>query len=192
MYDPKVILLIRHFSCLMCGMFLRAAELKEIEAKIYLIRGFKVMLDADLAVLYGVETKYLNRVVKRNIKRFPLDFMFQLNESEAKFLRCQFVTSKNGQGGRQYNPYVFTQEGIAMLSGVLNSDRAIEANISIMRVFVGLRAMIADHRGLAEKLSRLEQKYDHQFKTIFDAIREIMSAHAVPRKRIIGFENKDE
>lgn len=171
-------------------MFHHSNNLKEIETRIYLIRGQKVMLDSDLAMLYGVETKYLNKAVKRNLARFPVDFMFQLTEDEGNFLRFQSGTSKIGRGGRQYYPYAFTQEGIAMLSGILNSAQAIEANIAIKRAFVGLRALAASHRVIGEKLSKLEQKYDHQFKSVFDAIREIMSTHSVPRKRIIGLGKK--
>ena len=152
------------------------------------------MIDSDLAELYGVETKNLNRAVKRNTKRFPEDFMLQLSVDESNILRCQFGTSKTGSGGRRSTPYAFTQEGIAILSGVLHSDRAIQANIAIVRAFVKLRELIESNRELNQKLIALESKYDGKFKQIFDAIRELMSTHSVPRKRIIGLgisNNKD-
>jgi predicted restriction endonuclease len=146
-----------------------------------------------LAILYGVETKNLNKAVKRNIPRFPDDFMFQLSESEAaEVLRFQSGTSKSGRGGRRTRPYAFTQEGIAMLSGVLHGERSIQVNIEIMRTFVKLRCLIDNHRDLAQKLAQLESKYDRQFKSVFEAIRELMSANAVPRKRIIGFSKEND
>ena len=162
-----------------------------IERKIYLIRGQKVMLDNDLAELYKVETRTLIQAVKRNTKRFPLDFMFQLNNQEVISLRSQIVISKTGRGGRRYLPYVFTEQGVAMLSSVLNSDRAIEVNIQIMRAFVKLREMIASHKELAKKLDELESKYDEQFKVVFDAIRELMTP-SVPKKSKIGFRREGE
>ena len=131
------------------------------------------MLDADLAVLYGVSTKRLNEQVKRNRSRFPDDFMFQLTAEEVRSLRSQFATSKQGRGGRRYAPLVFTEQGIAMLSTVLNSERAIQVNIEIMRAFVRLREMIATHKELARKLEALEKRYDAQFRVVFDAIREL-------------------
>lgn len=157
-----------------------------VESKIYFIRGKKVMVDRDLAELYGVPTKSLNLAVKRNFERFPVDFMFQLNSQESEVLRFQFETSKKGSGGRRYLPYVFTQEGIAMLSGVLHSPRAIQVNIAIMRAFVKLREMIASHKDFAQKLEQLEKKYDAQFRVVFDAIRQLMKEEAKP-KRGIGF-----
>ena len=159
-----------------------------IEKKILLIRGQKVMLDSDLASLYGVETKNLNKAIKRNIGRFPLDFMFQLTSEESTALRFQNGTSNQpGRGGRRYYPYVFTEQGVAMLSSVLNSDRAIEVNILIMRSFVKLREMIASHKDLAKKLEDLEKKYDSQFKLVFDAIRQLMTPPEPKKKRPIGF-----
>ncbi len=131
------------------------------------------MLDADLARLYGVETGALNRAVKRNNRRFPPDFMFQLTISEAENLRCQFGISR--WGGRRYQPRAFTEQGVAMLSSALNSDRAIRVNIEIMRTFARLREMLASHAELAGKLAELEKRYDAQFKVVFDAIRELMS-----------------
>jgi hypothetical protein len=136
---------------------------EKIEKAIYLIRGEKVMLDHDLALLYGVETKVLNRAVKRNLQRFPLDFMFQLTPEEADVLRCQIGTSKKGRGGRRYLPYVFTEQGVAMLSTVLNSERAILVNIEIMRAFVKLRQILASNGELSLRLDELESKYDKQF-----------------------------
>jgi hypothetical protein len=162
-----------------------------IERKIYLIRGHKVMLDSDLAELYEVETRTLIQAVKRNINRFPSDFMFQLNYQEIAGLRSQFVTSKTGRGGRRYMPYVFTEQGVAMLSSVLNSDRAIEVNIHIMRAFVKLRELVASHKDLARKLNEMEKKYDVQFKVVFDAIRQLMSP-PVPKKRKIGFQREKD
>jgi len=160
-----------------------------IERKIYLIRGHKVMLDGDLAELYGVATKRLNEQVRRNLRRFPSDFMFQLSSKEAESLRSQFATSK--RGGRRYLPYAFTEQGVAMLSTVLNSDRAIEVNIQIMRAFVKLREMIASHKELAKRLDELESKYDEQFKVVFDAIRELMTPPE-PKRRRIGFLREKE
>ncbi len=157
-----------------------------IEAKILLIRGQKVMLDSDLAALYKVETKILNKAVKRNEKRFPADFMFQLTAEETKSLRFHFGTSNAGRGGRRYKPYAFTEQGVAMLSSVLNSDRAIEVNVQIMRAFVKLREMIASNKELAKKLDELEKKYDRQFKVVFDAIRQLMTPPETKEKKI-GF-----
>ena len=144
------------------------------------------MLDADLAGLYGVTTKRLNERVRRNRSRFPDDFMFQLTAEEVLSLRSQIATSKQGRGGRRYAPLVFTEQGIAMLSTVLNSERAIQVNIEIMRAFVRLQEMIATHRDLARKLETLEKKYDAQFKVVFDAIRELMTPPE-SKKRKIGF-----
>jgi hypothetical protein len=160
---------------------------ERIEKTILLIRGQKVMLDADLAELYGVETGALNRAVKRNIQRFPEDFMFQITIEEAERLRCQTGISKRGRGGRRYLPYVFTEQGVAMLSSVLISERAIQVNIAIMRVFVRLREMIATHKELAFKLVELEErleKHDEQIQNIFEAIRQLMTLPDPPRKKI--------
>ena len=160
---------------------------ERIESKIYLIRGQKVMLDRDLAELYGVKTKVLIQAVKRNINRFPLDFMFQMRKEEFNVLRSQFVTSS--WGGRRYLPYAFTEQGIAMLSSVLNSERAIQVNIAIMRVFVKLKEMLSTHKELARKLSQLEQKFekhDSEIRSIFEAIRQIMMPVEQGNKKI-GF-----
>lgn len=147
--------------------------LERIERHILLIRGEKVLLDEDLAKLYGVSTKVLNQSVKRNLERFPSDFMFQLTSAESRDLRSQSVTSKS-PGGRRYRPYAFTEQGVAMLSSVLRSKRAIEVNVQIMRTFVRLRRLLASHAELARKLDQLESKYDDQFRIVFDAIRALM------------------
>ena len=161
-----------------------------IERKIYLIRTHKVLLDSDLAELYGVEVKQLKRQVRRNIKRFPEDFMFQLQKEEYEFLRSHFGTLKRGEHAK-YFPYAFTEQGVAMLSSVLNSDRAIEVNIQIMRAFVKLREMLSTHKDLARKLADMEKKYDTQFKVVFDAIRQLMKPDE-PKKKPIGFRREPE
>ncbi|MBE0430695.1 MAG: ORF6N domain-containing protein [Dehalococcoidia bacterium] len=147
------------------------------------------MLDADLAALYGVETKVLVQAVKRNLVRFPEDFMFQLSQEEFAILRSQIVTSSDW-GGRRYPPYAFTEQGVAMLSSVLRSQRAIQVNIQIMRTFIRLRQMLATHANLARKLDALERKYDAQFKQVFDAIRQLM-APPEPKRRALGFRKGD-
>ena len=161
---------------------------ERIEKAILLIRGHKVMLDSDLAILYGVTTKRLNEQVRRNLRRFPNDFMLQLTQKEAAFLRSQIATSKKrGRGGRRYLPYAFTEQGVAMLSSVLNSDRAIDVNIEIMRAFVRFREILSTHKELARKLAELEQKYDSQFAVVFKAIRRLMAPPAARPKGRIGF-----
>ena len=182
-----------------------------IERRILLLRGQKVMLDRDLAELYGVETKALNQAVKRNLERFPEDFMFQLSKEEAALvlrsqivtlndeaageplktkgsLRSQIVTLKRGEH-LKYRPYAFTEQGVGMLSGVLNSPRAVQTHIAIVRVFVQLHQMLASHADLSRKMESLEKKYDKQFRIVFDAIRELMSDKKVPKlpRREIGF-----
>lgn len=157
---------------------------ERVEKAILLIRNQKVILDADLASLYGVETRILVQAVKRNLKRFPEDFMFQLNQAEFAFLRSQFVTSSDW-GGRRYPPYAFTEQGVAMLSSVLHSPRAIKVNIEIMRAFIRLRQMLASNAELARKLDALERKYDAQFKEVFEAIRQLMRPPE-PKRRVIG------
>ena len=167
---------------------------ERIERSILVIRGQKVMLDLDLAELYGVETKVLNQAVKRNLERFPDDFMFQLNDAEFDNLRCHFGTSSlrsqivtsNSKGGRRCRPYAFTEQRVAMLSSVLHSKRAVQVNIEIMRAFVKLRQMIASNVELSQKLEELEKKYDSQFKTVFEAIRQLMS-EPTKKKHPIGF-----
>lgn len=163
-----------------------------LTGSIRLLRGHKVMLDADLAALYGVETKVLNQAVQRNLERFPEDFMFQLTDAEAEGLRSQFVTSKPGRGGRRTRPYAFTEQGVAMLSSVLKSPRAIQVNIEIMRAFVNLRQMVTSNADLARKLNALERKYDGQFKIVFAAIRELTEPVTKKRGRPIGFRSQDE
>ena len=164
---------------------------ERIERSILLIRGHKVMLDADLADLYGVTTFNLNKAVKRNMDRFPADFMFQLTADEARALRFQIGMSKpKGRGGRRYLPYVFTEQGVAMLSSVLRSKRAVQVNVEIMRTFVRLRQMLSSHAALARKLETLEKKYDAQFKVVFEAIRQLMTP-SEPKKRKIGFLVKE-
>jgi len=147
------------------------------------------MLDSDLAELYGVKTKVLLQAVKRNIDRFPDDFMFQLNKQEVINLRSQFVTSS--WGGRRYPPYAFTEQGIAMLSSVLKSDPAIKMNIVIMRAFVNLREMISSHKDFAKRLNDLEKKYDAQFKVVFEAIRALITPPEKKRPKI-GFKREKE
>ena len=160
--------------------------LEVIEQRILLVRGQKVMLDADLAALYGVETKQLVRAVKRNILRFPEDFMFQLSNDEFENLRYHFGTSSHW-GGRRYPPYAFTEHGVAMLSSVLNSPRAVQVNIQIMRTFAKLREIMSQHKDLARRLDELETKYDAQFKIVFDTIRQLMAPpEPEPQKKRIG------
>ena len=168
-------------------LFGEATVTDRIESLIYIIREERVMLDQDLAALYEVETKALIQAVQRNIGRFPPDFMFQLSFQEFTALRSQIVTSK-GRGGRRTAPYAFTEHGVAMLSSVLRSERAVEINIEIIRAFVKLRQLVASNAELTGRLNRLEQNYDSQFKVVFDAIRQLMSdATPVPPKRRIGF-----
>jgi hypothetical protein len=157
-----------------------------VEPKILLLRGERIMLDADLAALYEVETRSLVQAVKRSRERFPADFMFQLTDAEATVLRSQSGISSTGHGGRRYAPYAFTEHGVAMLSSVLRSDRAVQVNIEVVRAFVRLRAMLATNADLARKLATLEKKYDAQFKIVFDAIRQLMLPPA-KAKRPIGF-----
>ena len=183
---------------------------------VFFIRGEKVILDADLADLYGVEARALNQAVARNRNRFPADFIFQLTATEMATLRCQFgiskksgdssqivtsneekagdiqglrsqiVISKKGRGGRRYLPYAFTEQGVAMLSSVLRSQRAVEVNIAIMRTFVQLRCLMDTNRDLARKIEALEKKYDEQFSIVFAAIKKLI-APPVPTKKRIGF-----
>ena len=161
---------------------------ERIEQTILVIRGHRVMMDADLAKLYGVTTFNLNKAVKRNSDRFPEDFMFRLSTQETAALTFQIGISKpRGRGGRRNAPYVFTEQGVAMLSSVLRSKRAIHVNIMIMRAFVQLREMITSHKGLARRLHELEKKYDGQFRVVFEAIRELMEEpESKPRR--IGFK----
>ncbi|MBI4995249.1 ORF6N domain-containing protein [Candidatus Peregrinibacteria bacterium] len=161
---------------------------ERIESKILYLRRKKVMLDSSLAVLYDVETKVLNQAVRRNIKRFPGDFMFRLNKFEMKILRSQIVTLKKGHGQhKKYLPYAFTEQGVAMLSSVLNSERAIKVNIQIMRTFTRLREMLATHRELKEKIEKLEKKYDKKFAVVFEVMRKLLAPEEKP-KPPIGFK----
>ena len=159
---------------------------ERIESKILLIRGQKVMLDRDLAELYGVPTGRLNEQVKRNLKRFPEDFMFQLTKEEFENWRSQFAITNSEKMGLRRKPYAFTEQGVAMLSSVLNSERAIGVNIQIMRTFTKLREILATHKDLRQKIEAMEKKYDHQFKVVFDAIKQLMEPPPKP-KRPIGF-----
>jgi hypothetical protein len=169
--------------------------IERIQRTIYLVRGEKVMLDRDLAVLYGVSTGNLNKAVKRNLDRFPPDFMFQLKQEESEGLIFQFGRSK-GHGGRRHFPYAFTEQGVAMLSTVLRSDRAVQVNIAIMRAFVQLRRVLGSHAELARKLSELEKRiegHDDAIRSLFEAIRQLMNPSAPEHPpREIGFHVKEE
>lgn len=158
-----------------------------LESKIFILRGQKVMLDRDLAALYGVETKVLKRAVKRNAFRFPPDFMLSLTAAEMKNLRCQSGTSS--WGGQRYAAYAFTENGVSMLSSVLSSRRAVEVNIQIMRTFTRIRELLSTHADLRRKLEAMEKKYDYQFKVVFDAIKSLITVPAKDIKRI-GFTAK--
>jgi len=164
---------------------------EHIEGHIFLVRGQKVMLSTHLAELYEVESRLLVQAVKRNIDRFPPDFMFQLNAEEYANLKSQIVISSWG-GPRRAAPYAFTEQGVAMLSSVLRSKRAVNVNIAIMRTFVRLRQMIASNEDLARKLADLEKRYDAQFRAVFDAIRQLMAPQQPPKRRPIGFKHDQE
>ncbi len=165
-----------------------------IEKRIFWLRGEKVMLDSDLAELYEVPTKVLVQAMKRNSERFPADFMFQLSDAEMIILRSQFVTS-NGEGrgksrgGRRYNAYAFTESGVAMLSSVLRSERAVAVNIQIMRTFIALRKMLVSYEALRKKIETLERKYDSQLKEIFSVLRQLIKEESEPKK-MIGFAER--
>jgi hypothetical protein len=162
-------------------------SIEVVERRILLIRGHKVMLDSHLAEIYEVPTFRLNEAVKRNRRRFPEDFMFRLTARETKSLTSQFAMSKPGRGGRRTLPYVFTEQGVAMLSTVLNSERAIAVNIAIMRTFVRLRQILATHKELAARLTAVEQKYDKRFKVVFDILKQLMEPPPEPPKGPMGF-----
>jgi hypothetical protein len=173
--------------------------IERIDRAIYLIRGQRIMLDADLALLYGVSVGRLNEAVRRNIQRFPADFMFQLTKDEFEELKIrigrlnlksQIAISSSGWGGRRHPPHAFTEQGVAMLSTVLRSDRAIRVNIEIMRAFVRMRRILATNADLERRLSELEKKYDDQFRIVFDTLRQLMAPTAPSRKKI-GFEVKE-
>jgi len=170
---------------------LAVVTLDDVERRIYDVRHQKVMLDSELAVLYGVTTKRLNEQVSRNRERFPTDFMFQLTDSELEVLRSQFATSKKGRGGRRYLPFVFTEQGVAMLSSVLNSDRAVQVNIAIMRAFVNMRRLVASNAEINKKLAAIERKlgdHDDNFRQVFAAIRAMMKAES--KSQQIGYIRK--
>ena len=165
---------------------------ERIERAILLIREHKVLLDTDLAALYGVTVKRLNEQIKRNRERFPEDFMFQLTLEESERLRSHFATIKTGRGRhRKYLPYAFTEHGAIMAASVLNSPRAIEVSVAVVRVFVRLRLMLVSHADLARKLAAMEKKYDSQFKVVFDAIRQLMIPPESKRRKI-GFAAKND
>jgi ORF6N domain len=176
----------------------KRAKGQSIESRILVVRGQRVMLDAELAKLYGIEVKALNQAVKRNIERFPADFMFRLAWEEVDRSRSQFVTLIEGSGrqslrGRniKFLPYAFTEQGVAMLSSVLKSKRAVQVNVEIMRAFVRLRGMMGHNRERARRLDALEAKYDGQFRVVFDAIRDLMTPPAPAPRRRIGFVSQD-
>ena len=170
-------------------------QLQTIQNRIYEIRGQKVMLDFDLAELYEVQTKNLNLAVKRNKKHFPKDFMFQITKNEWDILRLQIETSK-GRGGSRYLPYAFTEQGLAMLSGILNSDKAINVNIAIMRVFAFIRQYALSHKDLTEKLKGLENKYSKQFKDVYEALNYLLKKDEQEteqkERKLIGFKTKNK
>ncbi len=166
-----------------------AMPVERITSRIFIVRGFKVMVDQDLADLYSVPTKTLKQAVRRNIDRFPEDFMFELTKDEFDDLRSQIVTSS--WGGTRYPPMAFTEQGIAMLSSVLNSKRAIQVNIQIMRAFTRLRQMLSTHKDLKKKIEAMEKKYDQQFQIVFEAIKQLLETDAKPRKQI-GFIVKEK
>src|SRR5665213_3220309 len=160
-----------------------------IQRRIYLVRGQKLMTDADLGKLYQVETKFLNRAVQRNVGRLPEDFMFRLTAEEAESLRCQIGTSKAGRGGRRNLPFVFTEHGVVMLSSVLKSERAVQMNILVVRAFVNLREMLASHKDLAHKmigLERQQRSQGQQLSAVYTMVRRLMEPPR-KRKRTIGF-----
>ncbi|MFS8084614.1 MAG: ORF6N domain-containing protein [Acidobacteriota bacterium] len=170
-----------------------AATVTLIERRIYLIRGQKVMIDTDLAQLYGVPTYRPNEAVKRNRKRFPADFMFPLSKKEAESLTSQFAISKKGRGGRRTLPYAFTEQGVAMLSSVLNSERAIQVNIVIMRAFVKLRQILESNEELNRKFAAVIRKlaaHDKYFTVVFDELKKL-TTQSTPTRRQIGFTNED-
>ena len=161
-------------------------DVRKIQSLVRRVRDHNVMIDTDLAPLYGVAVRALNQAVSRNKARFPPDFMFRVTSKEASSLRSQTVTAKTGRGGRRNEPYAFTEQGVAMLSSVLRSERAVRVNIEIMRAFVHLRRMMLAHAELVQKLDQLERKYDGQFEMVFQAIRELMKPRSLGARRI-GF-----
>jgi hypothetical protein len=164
-------------------------EIQNVESKIYIIRGKKVMLDEDLAKLYEIPTMRLNEQVRRNLKRFPSDFMFILSDQELNNLISQFAISSASHGGRRKPPLAFTEQGIAMLSSVLRSDRAIDVNIAIMRAFIRMREVLISHQELESRIIELEQKYDGKFNIVFDALRKLITTDQKPLKKIKGLSD---
>jgi hypothetical protein len=168
---------------------------EQVAHKIYLVHGKKVMLDFDLAELYAVETRVLNQAVKRNINRFPQDFMFQLTDREWEILRSQFVISKKGRGGVRYLPFAFTEQGVAMLSSVLNSGVAIAVNIQIIRVFTKMREILYSNKEILRQLEKMEQKitgHDEDIVLIFEYLKKLLNPPKPPPRPKIGFRRKDE
>ena len=165
---------------------------ESIQQRIYLIRGHKVMLDRDLAELYGVTTRRLNEQLRRNLDRFPSDFAFLLTQQEFANLKSHFATSSSGWGGRRKLPYAFTEHGVVMAANVLTSSVAVRASIQVVRAFVRLREILSTHKDLARKLEKLEGKYDANFRVVFDAIRKLMGPEKPPPRRRIGFEAEAE
>lgn len=159
----------------------------EIKSKIYFLRGKKVMLDRDLSVLYDVKTGALNQAVRRNAERFPEDFMFQLTKKEFENWKSQIVITNSAKMGQRHRPYAFTEQGVAMLSSVLNSERAVRVNIQIMRAFVALRRMVITYESLRRKIDAMEKKYDDRFQVVFKALKELMEPPPAKPKRRIGF-----
>ncbi len=188
----------RFFNIYLMRMKKKVKKIKDIvpferiEKSIYLLRGKKIMFDRDLAVLYGVDTRTLNQAVKRNNERFPDDFMFKLTKDEVVNWRSQFVISKNERQGIRYAPYAFTEQGIAMLSSVLNSKRAIAVNIQIIRTFIKLREILKENSTLRKRIDALENKYDQHFRIIFEAIRKLLEEDEEPKRRPIGFKTNNE
>ena len=170
------------------GLEIELIPAASVETKILMLRGLKVMLDRDLAALYGVETRVLNQAVKRNLERFPLDFMFRLNRKEIRNISQFVICSPEIKHAKSV--YVFTEQGVAMLSGLLNSPRAVQVNIAIMRAFVRLRQILASHTDLARKLDEMEQKYDYQFSEVYKLLQELMSPPEKPRTQI-GFHARE-
>jgi hypothetical protein len=165
----------------------QVAQVARAVAAIHVIRGQRVMLDADLAALYGVSTKRLNEQVSRNRRRFPDDFMFELTAAEAANLRSQFATSRSGHGGRRFRPRAFTEHGAVMLASVLNTPIAVAASLQVVRAFIHLRGLLANHQDLARKLEEMEKKYDARFAVVFRAIKDLMAPPPAPPRKRIGF-----
>ena len=162
---------------------------ENIAGYIYIIRGDKIMLDHDLAMLYEVETRAFKQAVRRNLNRFPPDFMFELTIDEYRFLRSHFVTLKRGQHSK-YPPFAFTEQGVAMLSGILRSERAVQVNIAIIRTFSKMRRLLREYRDIEERIDKLEGKYDKHFAIVFSALKQLKREESKPRKQI-GYKRSD-